>query len=291
MTIVFTCLALIHAASPRIILKSKPMTTPLQTLLAGTLIVACAPAIFAQNENKPERETPGAEKATKTKALEAGAELLQGEGPIGAIHQYVCAFHFYADDMKRQVRADHYCSHLNEEVLQCVIYDSNDKQARLIGIEYIISEALFKQLPEDEKKLWHSHRYEVMSGQLIAPGIPDAVEKEVMEKLVTTYGKTWHTWQVDRGDKLPLGLPKLMMSFTAEGQADPRLIEQRDKDLGTDTAKKKADRADIPTRDLAPGADAWEKGPAFQINDDLLKSGPAPAPDSATLTDGAAIQH
>lgn len=60
-----------------------------------------------------------------------------------------------------QVEAHHYCSHLNEEVRQCIIYDSADNNARLIGIEYIISRRLFEALPEEEKKLWHSHQYEV----------------------------------------------------------------------------------------------------------------------------------
>jgi len=59
-----------------------------------------------------------------------------------------------------QVEAHHYCSMLNEEVRQCIIYDSGDKNARLIGIEYIISRRLFESLPEEEKKMWHSHTYE-----------------------------------------------------------------------------------------------------------------------------------
>ena len=40
---------------------------------------------------------------------------------------------------------------------------------------------------------------------LFAPGVPNAAEAAEMSKLVDTYGKTWHTWQVDRGDTLPLG--------------------------------------------------------------------------------------
>lgn len=48
---------------------------------------------------------------------------------------------------------------------------------------------------------------QVMSGQLYAPGVPDTAELLEMKKLVDTYGKTWHTWQVDRGDTLPLGEP------------------------------------------------------------------------------------
>jgi hypothetical protein len=60
-----------------------------------------------------------------------------------------------------QVEAHHYCSHLNEEVRQCILYDSDSPNARLIGVEYIISRRLFEALPEEEKKYWHSHVYEV----------------------------------------------------------------------------------------------------------------------------------
>jgi len=220
------------------------------------------------------RDAPGAaggEKTTLCGLPGAGAEPPQGEGPLRAVDAHLCGFHFYSGDMKRALRVDHYCSRLNDDVLQCIIYDSNEKNARLIGVEYIISEALFKQLPEEEKKLWHSHRYEVMSGQLIAPGLSAADEKKLMKDFVSTYGKTWHLWQVDRGDKLPLGLPKLMMGFTAEGQADSKMVAARDRDLGVDPAKVKAARADIPTRPVAAGADGWQQGQTFQINDDLLQ--------------------
>jgi len=74
--------------------------------------------------------------------------------------------------MKRQVIAQHYCSHLSDEVLQCVLYESEKKDARLIGVEYIVSARIFESLPADEKKLWHSHNYEVKSGVLTAPEHP-----------------------------------------------------------------------------------------------------------------------
>lgn len=204
----------------------------------------------------------------------AGAEPLRGDGPIGAIHAHLCGFHFYSGDPTRQVRVEHYCSHLNADVFQCVVYDSTKKNARLIGVEYIISEALFNQLPVDEKKLWHSHRHEVMAGQLTAPDMSNVAAKELMKDFVSTYGKTWTLWQVDRGDKLPLGLPKLMMSFTADGQLDPKMLADRDRDEKIDSSVVKAQRADIPTRPIAAGADGWQHGPAFQINDDLLKQTP-----------------
>ena len=210
-------------------------------------------------------------------ALAAQTPPAVHEGPIGSIHAHLCGFHFYSGDLKRTVRVEHYCSHLNGDVLQCVIYDSPEKNARLIGVEYIISEALFNQLPAEEKKLWHSHRYEVMSGLLTAPGLSDGADKELMKDLVGTYGKTWTTWQVDRGDKLPLGLPKLMMGFTADGQLDPTKIEGRDRELKIDVAALKARRADLPARPIAAGADGWQKEKAFQLNDELLKQAPATA--------------
>jgi hypothetical protein len=48
-------------------------------------------------------------------------------------------------------------------------------------------------------------RYEVGSGLLAAPGVPGLAERQDMQKLIGTYGKTWHMWQVDRGDPLPYG--------------------------------------------------------------------------------------
>ena len=117
---------------------------------------------------------PGAEKSARTATLETGAAALQIMVPIGAINAYLDGFHFYNGRMDQQMEAHHYCAILNEDVIQCVIYDGNTKDAKLMGVEYILSEQLFAGLPAAEKSLWHSHVHEVKSGQLIAPGIPVA---------------------------------------------------------------------------------------------------------------------
>src|SRR5438094_344079 len=83
--------------------------------------------------------------------------------------------------------------------------------------------------------------------------------------LIGTYGKTWHMWQVDRGDKLPLGIPQLMMAFTADGQAKANIIADRDKLYGSTAAKKMA-RADIADAKHDPSADGWQKGAAVQLD-------------------------
>jgi hypothetical protein len=97
--------------------------------------------------------------------------------------------------------------------------------ARLIGVEYIISRAQFEALPEAEKKYWHSHVYEVKGGIIVMPRVPEAMERTEMEKLVNTYGKTWHFWQVDRGDPLPYGEPQLMCSLVGDRMVDASVLE------------------------------------------------------------------
>src|SRR5688500_15193180 len=183
-------------------------------------------------------ESPGKEKDAKSKTLETGADLLQDKSPLKKINVYLNGFHFYNGNMAAQMEAHHYTTQLNEDVHQAIIYDGNGEDAKIMGVEYIISEKLFKTLSEEEKKLWHSHHYEVKSGTLIAPGIPEVAEHELMEKLVSTYGKTIHTWHTDQQRTMPLGAPMIMMGFTKDGQLHPQLLAERDKRFDISTAEK-----------------------------------------------------
>jgi len=199
----------------------------------------------------------------KHRVLDLAAGVMQPKYPLDAMSTYLNGLHMYADEMGRQVEASHFCIHLRHDLHQCVIFDKNAPDARLIGIEYIISAERFRSLPEEEKRLWHSHHYEVASGVLTAPGIPDLAEHAYFEDLITTYGKTFHTWQYDRDD-FPFGIPQLMMGLTADGQADESLVHERDRRLGISTAHKRRDRADIPVPEVLSGANPWESGRTVQ---------------------------
>ncbi|WP_434702893.1 OBAP family protein [Pseudomonas sp. Z1-12] len=212
-------------------------------------------------------DAPGAAKTPTTATLETGARLMQDKPPLRALDTYLDGFHFYNGRMSGQMEAHHYCTALNEEVFQCAIFDGNTSSAKLMGVEYIISKRLFEGLPASEKQLWHSHVHEVKSGQLIAPGIPQAAETRLMENLISTYGKTWHTWHTEQGNALPYGVPQLMMGFTADGQINSRLVRERDGRMGIDSEAKKRARAGIEAPAIDPGADAWQKGQVWQIKD------------------------
>ena len=242
------------------------MTAHRLSLRVSLGFVALLVLIGCGANTSPSRVTvPGAETSAKSTALEAGAAMLQAMPPIQQLNLYLDGFHFYADDMGHQIEAHHYCSMPNEEFHQCAIYDGNGSDAKLIGIEYIVSERLFTQLPPEEKGFWHSHHYEVKSGQLIMPGIPTRVEHEAMETLVATYGKTWHAWHTDRGDRLPYGIPQLMMGFTADGQAQPELLRTRDRRFDVSTDAKERDRQSIALPTVQPGANAWQDGITVQL--------------------------
>ena len=90
----------------------------------------------------------------------------------------------------------------------------------------------------EERRYWHSHNFEVESGMLTVVskrGVPkaamDAAERPILQDIRRTYGKTCHTWQVDRDDckDLPLGPPQMMMAFTSHEQIDESRLAERDR--------------------------------------------------------------
>ena len=88
----------------------------------------------------------------KHRVLDLASSAMQRKYPVEAISTCLNGFHMYADDMGRQVEASHFCIHLRHDLHQCVIFDRNAADARLIGIEYIISGERFRGLPDDEKR-------------------------------------------------------------------------------------------------------------------------------------------
>jgi hypothetical protein len=226
----------------------------------GWIAAACLlTALPARAQERP--APPGEERSTKTTLLEKGAEVLQGQAPPGQLSIYLVGFHPMKDDPTHQMEAHHYCHQLNEELAQCALFDGNGDEARLNGIEYIVSERLFESLPAGEKKYWHPHNYEILSGQLLAPGVPGPVEHEVMEGKMNSYGKTWHVWSTglpgQSGDALPLGDPQLAWSFNRDGEAKPGLVEARDRRLDVDTAQRRRARQDlVPAAKPQCGVDA-----------------------------------
>jgi hypothetical protein len=162
--------------------------------------------------------------------------------PVSNHHLFFCGFHIAKKNPKFQVTTMHYCGIRGEgdsEMHQCLLYSSVGRDAKLLGVEYIIMDRLFQGLPDEEKKYWHPHTYEVLGGGLVAP----MGEEEELRDLLTTWGKTWHTWP-DPATAVPIGEPLLMWALTGDGQADKTMVAERDKEFAVSTAKIREKRVD-----------------------------------------------
>jgi hypothetical protein len=96
------------------------------------------------------------------------------------------------------------------------------------------------------------------------PNVPNAAweiaETEEMKEVIGLYGKTYHLWQVDRGDTLPLGKPELMTSFTKDEQVPWDKVKDRDERYGVETSRKKEARKGIEGVEIHEDADScWEE--------------------------------
>jgi hypothetical protein len=148
--------------------------------------------------------------------------------PPHQIGMYLDGYHSYrreaklAGEEQKQIRTAHFCKQVNPDLYQCLIYDGNSKDARLIGVEYVITKRLYDTLPKTEKKYWHTHDAEVDSGLLTLPGMSKEQQTAILTCLRSTYGKTWQTWN-QLESNVPLGEPALMWNV------DPKKVNQTTK--------------------------------------------------------------
>lgn len=174
---------------------------------------------------------------------------------------FLNGFHFISGNTGAELSANYHCSIISDDFIQCAVYNTALKPARLAGIEYIISSALFEKLDYEERQLWHSHVYEVKSGFLIEPNFPEALDHTAMEILIGTYGKTVHTWRYDQqNNTVPIGVPELVVGYTGDSQITPDFVMKRDELFGVNTTAIRKSRADIVAPHVNDGAESWRKG-------------------------------
>jgi hypothetical protein len=194
----------------------------------------------------------------------AHGEGKPGDGPLSGGHLHFCGIHMAKADAKKQFVTQHYCAAHSgkdgEKVFQCVLFDGTGPNAKLVGVEYLISDEAYRKLPDSEKKFWHAHTYEVLGGGLIAPGMKPQDEAAFMEVIINTWGKAWHTWP-DSATAIPVGEPMLIWSLMGDGQVNKKVLADRDAEFKVDTAKirearEKQFRVKVPNVSLPKDVDA-----------------------------------
>ncbi|MBI4288437.1 MAG: DUF1264 domain-containing protein [Chloroflexi bacterium] len=97
----------------------------------------------------------------------------------------------------------HYCKSITDQVSQCLLFDKDGPNARLIGVETIISPQMYAALPEAEKPNWHYHKTEIPQVDAKLPGLSEKEAAAVVAKLEDTYGKVVIFWEPK--DPAPIG--------------------------------------------------------------------------------------
>ncbi|KAI3939590.1 hypothetical protein MKX01_038545 [Papaver californicum] len=222
-------------------------------------------------------DTPGKPLTVGSQVIDKGAQMLQSLKPIKQVNQHVCTFAMYSHDMTRQIQTHHYITHLNPDFLHCAVYDSDSTTARLIGIyplfwtwNILYRIGSLNRYLSRNKKLWHSHAYEIKAGLWMNPRVPEMKLKSVLQDLTRSYGKFWCTWQVDRGDALPLGAPSLMMSPQEVnlGMVKPEMLKRREDKYKVSHESLMQSRAGIEVPEkINTNADYWKNaGKGFAID-------------------------
>lgn len=221
----------------RIVLSSPAVASLL-------MIAACS-----RGSSPPATSPPGAPQSAESQALETGAGVVQTTAPVNRLDMVLAGFHPMAHEPSRVVEAYHYCTKVNEDFTQCVLFDGTTANANMNGVEYIISERIYETLPNEERQYWHPHNYEILSGALVMPNVPAQVEHRAMRQMLNTYGKTWHVWDSGRvgqpGQALPAGPAHLAWSYNADGELPPEILNDRDRRLKVDSTKKRMERQDL----------------------------------------------
>lgn len=123
------------------------------------------------------------------------------KSPVEGFSLHIDAKRHVASD--RTLVAHHYCKSYPEGFFECQLFDSDEANARLIGVEVVIGSDLYDQVSDEEKPNWHHHDAEIARAEVDIQ-LPDLSEEEasaVAEALRPTYGKILIVW--DPNDPVP----------------------------------------------------------------------------------------
>lgn len=107
--------------------------------------------------------------------------------------------------------AHHWCKAV-EGMTECLIFDGDANDARLVEVETIVSPAVYQTFTPQEQALWHYHKIEIPKVNAKLPDMTPAEAQNVAAGMMDTYGKVWMLWNpatTPHGD--PVGRPTIVV--------------------------------------------------------------------------------
>jgi Protein of unknown function (DUF1264) len=129
-----------------------------------------------------------------------------------------CPWSFAAAHPRRDRRGSPRGAHddqlLDDAVSHRLLYDGPGPDARLIGVEYLVSDEVYRRMPAEEKLYWHDHTCEADAGLPKSPRPSRSEARATRAPVRTLWGKVYYTWA--SGRDYPRGPSRLSWSDTGE---------------------------------------------------------------------------
>ena len=109
---------------------------------------------------------------------------------------------------KPDMIAHHWCKAVRGGMTECLLYDGDADDARLVGAEVIVGPDVYQKFRAAEKKLWHFHKTEIPKVSATLPDLSADEAAKVVKDIENTYGKIYLLWDPGKGD-VPTGRPSL----------------------------------------------------------------------------------
>ncbi len=119
------------------------------------------------------------------------------ETPQVGFDLHVDAKHYVKDS---RVPVHHWCKTINPKIIECLLFDSDNTSANLVGIETIVTKDVWETFTDEQKKEWHDHATEIIEAEATLPDTPVDEAVKIVEFLKGTRGRVIYVWNFPKED-------------------------------------------------------------------------------------------
>lgn len=119
------------------------------------------------------------------------------ETPQRGFDLHVDAKHYVRD---ARTAVHHWCKTINDNLIECLLFDSDEADAGLVGIETIVPKDIWSTFTKDQQKEWHDHATEIIEAEATLPDTPPEEAAKIVEFLKGTRGRVIYIWDFPADD-------------------------------------------------------------------------------------------
>ena len=164
----------------------------------GALIVGIVVGYILKGPNQPQDLQQSTTSPTST--------VIEASKPSEGFTLHIDAEKHFPGDTNKI--AHHFCKQVSGGIYECQLYELDEKDARLVGVEVVIPTDMWKTFSTSEKKLWHYHKEEIPKVNAKLPELSEEEAAKVVNTLEETYGKIYLLWDPAVNNQ-PVGNPKI----------------------------------------------------------------------------------